>query len=208
MQSDVRNLADGDSHQSARLRERDEKIFRLSRELESWQGRLPPLMQRFRDRDDDASRLESALDRANERILELEASRGAGRTQVESASRIALPPELDASNDALGHGSGLHAAMDGFECRVSLEATGRLDVNGTYLYDETDDLRAIKGVGPAIEKTLHELGIFRYSQIAEMSEFDIHRVAERLKGFRSRIYREDWIGQARELQFRRSRRTH
>jgi predicted flap endonuclease-1-like 5' DNA nuclease len=32
-----------------------------------------------------------------------------------------------------------------------------------------------------------------------MSEYDIDRVAHRLKGFRSRIYREDWIGQAREL---------
>ena len=27
---------------------------------------------------------------------------------------------------------------------------------------------------------------------------DIDRVAQRLKGFRSRIYREDWIGQARD----------
>ena len=54
------------------------------------------------------------------------------------------------------------------------------------LHDAGDDLQAIKGVGPAIEKTLHELGIFRYSQIAEMSEYDINRVAERLKGFRSR----------------------
>jgi predicted flap endonuclease-1-like 5' DNA nuclease len=37
-----------------------------------------------------------------------------------------------------------------------------------------------------------------------MSEYDIHRVAEHLKGFRSRIYREDWIGQARELDLRRT----
>jgi predicted flap endonuclease-1-like 5' DNA nuclease len=33
-----------------------------------------------------------------------------------------------------------------------------------------------------------------------MSEYDIDRIAKRLKGFRSRIYREDWIGQARDLQ--------
>ncbi len=32
-----------------------------------------------------------------------------------------------------------------------------------------------------------------------MSEYDIDRVAKRLKGFHSRIYREDWIGQARAL---------
>ena len=63
-----------------------------------------------------------------------------------------------------------------------------------------DDLKQIKGIGPAIEKTLNEMGILRFDQIAEMSEYDINRIAKRLKGFRSRIYREDWIGQARDLQ--------
>ncbi|MDH4315065.1 MAG: hypothetical protein OEW68_09510, partial [Gammaproteobacteria bacterium] len=77
--------------------------------------------------------------------------------------------------------------------------------SGTSDQDEAyDDLRLIKGVGPAIEQTLHELGFFHYRQIAEMTEFDIDRVARKLKGFRSRIYREDWIGQARMLQQQKS----
>ena len=67
-----------------------------------------------------------------------------------------------------------------------------------------DNLRLIKGIGPTIEKTLNELGIFRFNQIAEMSEYDIYRVARRLKGFSTRIYREDWIGQARNLQLKQS----
>lgn len=66
--------------------------------------------------------------------------------------------------------------------------------------DMRDKLQAIKGVGPAIEKTLNEMGIFRFQQIAEMSEYDIDRIASCLKGLRSRIYREDWLGQARELR--------
>jgi predicted flap endonuclease-1-like 5' DNA nuclease len=70
--------------------------------------------------------------------------------------------------------------------------------------DDKDDLKQIKGVGPAIEKTLNELGILLFDQIADMSEVEIDRVAQRLKGFRSRIYREDWIGQARDLQFRKN----
>lgn len=65
-----------------------------------------------------------------------------------------------------------------------------------------DDLQRIKGVGPAIERTLNELGIFRFDQVADISEYDIDRIAERLRGFRSRIYREDWIGQARALRYR------
>jgi predicted flap endonuclease-1-like 5' DNA nuclease len=43
------------------------------------------------------------------------------------------------------------------------------------------------------------MGIYRLQQIADMTEYDIDRVAERLKGFHSRIHREDWIGQARVL---------
>jgi len=68
----------------------------------------------------------------------------------------------------------------------------------------TDDLKLIKGVGPVIERTLNDLGIYRFNQIAEMSEFDIDRVAQQLKGFRSRIYREDWVGQARNLQHQKN----
>jgi predicted flap endonuclease-1-like 5' DNA nuclease len=37
-----------------------------------------------------------------------------------------------------------------------------------------------------------------------MSEYDIDRVAQQLKGFRSRIYREDWVGQARTLQYEKN----
>ena len=36
-----------------------------------------------------------------------------------------------------------------------------------------------------------------------MSEYEIDRVARELRGFRSRIYREDWIGQARDLQYQK-----
>ena len=209
LESDVQDLSESDSQLATALRERDEKIFRLSRELDSWQNRLPPLLTRFRDRDDDAKRLESALDRANERIQELETGRGSGQTHVESVRRDVLSDELNASNDARGEASGYFApTYPSHESLRYLDATVRIDALTPGLHDAGDDLQAIKGVGPAIEKTLHELGIFRYSQIAEMSEYDINRVAERLKGFRSRIYREDWIGQARDLIYRRGRHSH
>jgi predicted flap endonuclease-1-like 5' DNA nuclease len=212
LESDVRKFATEDGSRAAALREKDEKIFRLSRELDSWQDRLPPLVKRFKDRDDNARRLESALDRANERILELEAGRAAGHTHVESVRQDVLAEEMDASNDALARTGSIHVpAAAAFAGLGFEEATARLDganpASSIGNVEPTrDDLKAIKGIGPAIEKLLHELGIFRYSQIAEISEYDIDRIAERLKGFRTRIHREDWIGQARELKFRR--RTH
>ena len=70
--------------------------------------------------------------------------------------------------------------------------------------EDRDDLKRIKGIGPSIERTLNELGVYRFHQIAEMSEYEIDRVAQHLKGFRSRIYREDWIGQARDLQYQKN----
>jgi predicted flap endonuclease-1-like 5' DNA nuclease len=175
LQSELMRQGDRDGRHAAALGERDRVIFRLSRELEGWQERLPPLIQRFRDRDDDARRLESALDRAKERILELECAQ--------------------------------LAALGGVDGRTPLETRPCFE-SGASDCDGKDDLQAIKGVGPAIEKTLHALGLFSYSQVAGMSEYDINRIAERLRGFRSRIYREDWVGQARDLQHRRGRRTH
>ena len=168
--------------------EKDDKIFQLSRELDDWQKRLPPLMERYRTRDAEAAELQAQLDEANARIRELESGSGSDISRVEPV----LDPEVltdghDASNDTID--TEQPAVMDG-------EAA---DGRGRTL---RDDLQQIRGVGPAIEKTLNELGIYRYQQIANMSEYDIDRIARRLKGFHSRIYREDWIGQARELDTR------
>ncbi|MFL6130395.1 MAG: hypothetical protein ACJ73E_15195, partial [Mycobacteriales bacterium] len=63
----------------------------------------------------------------------------------------------------------------------------------------TDDLRAIRGIGPAIERTLHELGITTYRQVAGLHGAELEAVRHRLEAFSARIEREDWAGQAREL---------
>jgi len=63
---------------------------------------------------------------------------------------------------------------------------------------EPDDLKRISGIGPGIEKTLHELGIFHFRQIAAFTPENVVWVNQHLR-FRGRIEREDWIGQARRL---------
>ena len=63
---------------------------------------------------------------------------------------------------------------------------------------EPDDLKRISGIGPGIEKTLHELGIFHFRQIAAFTPENVVWVNQRLR-FKGRIEREDWIGQARRL---------
>jgi len=61
-----------------------------------------------------------------------------------------------------------------------------------------DDLKRISGVGPALEKKLHALGVTRFEQIAAFTAEDIQRVDDALS-FKGRIEREDWVAQARAL---------
>ncbi|MGI9232794.1 MAG: hypothetical protein ACR2RD_04110, partial [Woeseiaceae bacterium] len=173
--------------------EKDEKIFQLSRELESWHERLPPLIERYRVRNDEANKLEADLDEALLRIEQLDGQLNDHQTRIEPVR----DPDLltngrDASND--DSESGASSALQAEEL-----------ANDTDERSLRDDLKQIKGVGPAIEKTLNDMGIFRFQQIADMTEYDIDRVAEQLRGFHSRIYRENWIGQARELKERGQR---
>ena len=61
-----------------------------------------------------------------------------------------------------------------------------------------DDLKKISGVGPKLEQTLNDLGIYHYEQVAQLKKKDIAWVDERLR-FKGRIERDDWVGQAKAL---------
>ena len=170
------------------MQQKDEKIFQLSRELKSWQNRLPPLIERYTLRNEEAKQLEAELAQAQLRIEELENDSMVSQTRIEPVRHPdTLTDGREASNDPSDN-----------------EAESVDSANDDHLRTLRDNLKQIKGIGPAIEKTLNEMGIFRFQQIADMSEYDIDRVAQRLKGFHSRIYRENWIGQARELSDRKS----
>ena len=196
------------------LQQKDDRIAHLSKELENWKDRLPPLIERFRERNADAERLESELAEAHERIRELEETGDLEEHEHTRIEPVTDPEELtdglDASNDPADDFTE-EAEAEEPDAKEPVAHTDSNSIAEAFNeafneklsepeHDEHDDLKQIKGVGPAIEKTLNELGIFSFQQIADMSEYDIDRVAQRLKGFRSRIYREDWIGQARELR--------
>jgi small subunit ribosomal protein S2 len=59
-----------------------------------------------------------------------------------------------------------------------------------------DDLKKLPGVSPAIEKQLQDLGIFHFSQIAELSPTAAHNVGEEV-GLPGRV--DGWIAKAKEL---------
>lgn len=68
---------------------------------------------------------------------------------------------------------------------------------------EKDDLTQIIGIGKIFERTLHDLGIFHFRQIAAFGPAEIARINSELKEFKGRIEHDDWIGQARELEFKK-----
>ena len=63
---------------------------------------------------------------------------------------------------------------------------------------DPDDLKKIGGVGPKLEGTLNELGIYHFWQIAEFTPDNVAWVDGYLS-FKGRIDRDDWIGQAKAL---------
>lgn len=64
--------------------------------------------------------------------------------------------------------------------------------------EAVDDLKLISGVGPKIEATLHELGIFTFKQVAAWKKAEREWVDGYLS-FHGRIEREEWVKQAKAL---------
>lgn len=62
-----------------------------------------------------------------------------------------------------------------------------------------DDLKLIVGIGPVLERMLHQMGISTYRQIARWTERDIDEFDARLPEFPGRIRRDAWVTQARAL---------
>jgi predicted flap endonuclease-1-like 5' DNA nuclease/chaperonin cofactor prefoldin len=259
------------------IKEKDEKIFRLSRELTSWQSRVPPLVERFQTRDREARELAEKLEMAEARIEELEELTSFDQTRIEAMDAASLPAGGSASNEpealtshnetltripenpASGQPADSEPETDSTDSETSVQKRAEAnagieseadnveafagepesnsdgedgdidsahdevsesgpvvesgaaeemspDAESQVVNNAADDLKMITGIGPAIEKTLNDMGIHRFQQIAEISEYEIDKVAQQLRGFRSRIYREDWIGQARDLHHEKNGR--
>ncbi|WJH39680.1 NADH-quinone oxidoreductase subunit E [Aliirhizobium terrae] len=64
--------------------------------------------------------------------------------------------------------------------------------------EAVDDLKLISGVGPKIEGTLNELGIYTFAQVAGWKKAERDWVDGYLN-FKGRIDRDDWVKQAKAL---------
>jgi predicted flap endonuclease-1-like 5' DNA nuclease len=62
-----------------------------------------------------------------------------------------------------------------------------------------DDLKLVVGIGPVLERMLHQLGVTTFRQVAFWTERDIDEFDAKLHEFPGRIRRDEWVTQARSL---------
>ncbi len=62
-----------------------------------------------------------------------------------------------------------------------------------------DDLKQIKGVGPKLETTLNDMGIYHFDQIAAWGPKEQAWMDGNLAGFKGRATRDNWVAQAKTL---------
>ena len=64
--------------------------------------------------------------------------------------------------------------------------------------ENKNDLQMISGIGPVVEKKLHDIGVFRFDQIASWTKAEVDEFNTKLS-FSGRIERDNWLKQAAEL---------
>ena len=80
----------------------------------------------------------------------------------------------------------------------SIKVDQKLGVIYSERPDSVDDLTRISGIGPVLEKKLHEHGVYTFEQIANWNEYNVWEFNRQLS-FPGRIEREEWIRQAKGL---------
>ncbi len=62
-----------------------------------------------------------------------------------------------------------------------------------------ENLQLIKGIGKVSEKTLNDLGIYYFKQIANLTKEEVIWLNSAIGAFPGKIEREEWVAQAIEL---------
>jgi molybdopterin-containing oxidoreductase family membrane subunit len=77
-----------------------------------------------------------------------------------------------------------------------------LDRIGTYNPETqtADDLQKLESVGPFLEQRLHQVGIYTYAQVSNLTTQDFELLAEVIENFPNEDSRQDWVSQANQLK--------
>lgn len=73
---------------------------------------------------------------------------------------------------------------------------------GTYNpeTETADELTKLTGVGPLLQQRLHQVGIYKFSQVSKLTKTDFELLNEVIERFPDADRREDWVSQATKLK--------
>lgn len=202
-------------------------------ELSQLKSRLSSMASEMQGRDSTLSTLRVELDAARKTLdsrsallRESEASKAAAadalkakdaelaRLRTELAGLTGLPARLSSVqaqmqvklDEAIDARRGLEAELAQLrqtKVPASEQASRRPPRQFASAPAQIDDLKHIYGVGPALEKLLHRLGVYQFKQVALWSADDIKFFDSQLHEFHGRIEREHWVRSAQEEHYKK-----
>ena len=121
------------------------------------------------------------------RLAEVEAERDADAARLRSELEQARS-ELEQARGELEQANS-RAASDGARAAPAVARASK----------PPQGLRRIRGIGPAYERVLEQVGVTRVQQIAAWTEADVLAFADKLKIRPDRISKDGWVSQAQAL---------
>ena len=104
--------------------------------------------------------------------------------------------ELCREQEAMEHQHELNAAATP---SVASSATPVAATPPVERAERQDNLKSLKGIGPALQKNLYNQGIFRLQQLADMNADELNKLGKSLGVSQKLISKNDWSKQAREM---------
>ncbi len=175
----------------------------IDRRIADVDGRVQSVSERLAGlRNTDLTDVDQRISAMDHTIQRLEARLG-------TLPRTDLGPvldRLDAVEAALGHQSGAISSL-ALAARpiptpppLPSERAPKREPGANLLKSPTlgkpDDLKRISGVGPKLERMLHDAGVYYFWQVADWSAADVRHVDDLLEVFKGRIERDEWVRQA------------
>ncbi len=178
-----------------------ERLWASKRELDAERSRVRQRIDKLERQAGEVRRRDSIIDTLEAELRVLRERESARLAQVRKAleaerSRVA---KLEKERLWLVRGfEGLmrrkRAELDGLRSRLAGGGPAVTAGGAPATPARRDDLQRIDGIGPVLERSLNELGITSYRQLAELGQHD----RERLSGaLRARVDCEDWAAAAR-----------
>jgi predicted flap endonuclease-1-like 5' DNA nuclease len=154
------------------LRERDEQLATLQRELQHLHTEHQALQRKVQS----IPEKDEQIERLQKRLRELRATQRTTATAPATAPAPQPPPD------------GAATAPPSSPPKGSKPRQG-------------DDLKKIQGIGPVFAETLQKLGTRTYIQIARWKPADVEKIAKKLATDPERIKRENWIAGAKKQHY-------